>query len=137
MDRRPRLKIINKAGQWWCTSLIPALGRQRQEKLCEFKTSLVYKVSFRTGSKATEKPCLEKPNQIKTTTTTTTTNTKQNKKQKAKERESSCLSQIPLQFWGAHQRPLSRSLKLIESLFASRLGLYPGIRGPRCGPECP
>jgi hypothetical protein len=26
---------------WWHTSLIPALGRQRQVDLCEFKTSLV------------------------------------------------------------------------------------------------
>jgi hypothetical protein len=29
-------------------TLIPALRRQRQEDLCEFQTSLVYKVSFRT-----------------------------------------------------------------------------------------
>ncbi|KAM7330605.1 hypothetical protein ACRRTK_009794 [Alexandromys fortis] len=41
--------------------LIPALGRQRQADLCEFETSLVYRASARTGSKATEKPCLEKP----------------------------------------------------------------------------
>ena len=41
--------------------LIPALGRQRQVGICEFKVSLVYRVSSRTGSKATEKPCLEKP----------------------------------------------------------------------------
>ena len=39
--------------------LIPALGRQRQADVCEFKASLVYRVSFRTGSKATEKTCLE------------------------------------------------------------------------------
>ena len=38
--------------------LTPALRRQRQADLCEFKTSLVYKVSFRTGPKTTEKPCL-------------------------------------------------------------------------------
>ena len=41
--------------------LIPTLGRQRQVDLCEFEASLVYIVSSRTGSKATEKPCLEKP----------------------------------------------------------------------------
>ena len=29
--------------------------------LCEFKASLVYSASSRTGSKATEKPCLKKP----------------------------------------------------------------------------
>nr|XP_048293660.1 complex III assembly factor LYRM7 isoform X1 [Myodes glareolus] len=38
------------AGQWWSMPLIPALGRQRQVDLCEFKTSLVYRVLqlFRT-----------------------------------------------------------------------------------------
>ena len=34
---------------WWCTPLIPALRRQRQAELYEFKASLAY----------TEKPCLE------------------------------------------------------------------------------
>ena len=29
--------------------------------LCEFEGSLIYRVSSRIGSKATEKPCLEKP----------------------------------------------------------------------------
>ena len=32
----------------WCTPLIPALGRQRQEDFCEFKASLVYRASSRT-----------------------------------------------------------------------------------------
>ena len=35
--------------------LIPALERQRQTDLCEFKASLVYRVSSRTGSKPREK----------------------------------------------------------------------------------
>ena len=43
-------------------SLIPALGRQRQADLCEFEVSLAYRMSSRTGSKATEKRCLEKTN---------------------------------------------------------------------------
>lgn len=30
---------------WWCMSLIPAMGRQRQVDLSEFEDSLVYKVS--------------------------------------------------------------------------------------------
>ena len=34
---------------WRCTPLIPALRRQRQEDLCEFKASLVYMVSSRTA----------------------------------------------------------------------------------------
>jgi hypothetical protein len=39
----------NLAGQWWSKPLIPAPGRQRQVDLCEFKASLVYRVSPRTG----------------------------------------------------------------------------------------
>ena len=35
--------------------LIPALVRQRLVGLCEFKTSLVYRASDRTGSKATQR----------------------------------------------------------------------------------
>ena len=48
------------ARQWWNTSLIPVLGRQKQSGLCEFKVSLVYGESCRTGSKVTKKFCLEK-----------------------------------------------------------------------------
>ena len=33
---------ISLAGHWWHMPLIPALGRQRQVDLCEFKASLVY-----------------------------------------------------------------------------------------------
>ena len=40
--------------------LIPTPRTQRQVDFCEFEASLVYRASFRTGSKATEKPCLEK-----------------------------------------------------------------------------
>ena len=56
-----RINILTLAGwQWWHTPLIPALGRQRQVDICEFKASLVYRVNSRTGSNATEK--LEKQN---------------------------------------------------------------------------
>ena len=41
------------------TPLIPALGRQKQVDFCKFESSLVYRASSRTGSKATKKPCLE------------------------------------------------------------------------------
>ncbi|MDP1142662.1 hypothetical protein, partial [Klebsiella pneumoniae] len=54
--------VFKVARQWWCTPLIPALGRQRRVDLCEFETSLVYTASSRTGFKAIETPCLEKQN---------------------------------------------------------------------------
>jgi hypothetical protein len=34
-------------------------GRQRQEDICEFKTSLVYKSEFRDSQSHTEKHCLK------------------------------------------------------------------------------
>ena len=43
--------------------LTPALGRQRQADLCEFEAWST-RASSRTGTKATEKPCLE--NETKT-----------------------------------------------------------------------
>ena len=46
--------------------LTPALERQRQVDLCEFKLSLVYRVSFRTGSKATQRnPVLKNQSKIR------------------------------------------------------------------------
>jgi hypothetical protein len=44
---------------WWHRPLIPALGRQRQRELCEFKAILVYIVSFRIARSYIEKPCLK------------------------------------------------------------------------------
>jgi hypothetical protein len=43
--------------------LIPALGRQRQEDLCEFRVSLVYRVSSKTSRVTQRNPVLE--NKIK------------------------------------------------------------------------
>ena len=39
----------------------PSTRKARQVDLYEFKASLVYRASSRTGSEVTEKPCLEKP----------------------------------------------------------------------------
>jgi hypothetical protein len=52
------IKIIT-LGQCWHTPLIPALERQRQVDLCEFKASLVYRVNSRI-SKATVKASFNK-----------------------------------------------------------------------------
>jgi hypothetical protein len=46
--------------------LIPALGRQRQEDLCEFKASPVYRVSSRTA-RATQRNLVLKNNACKYT----------------------------------------------------------------------
>ena len=46
-------------------TLIPALGSQKQVDLCEFEAGLGYRASSRTGTKATEKPCLESNNKKK------------------------------------------------------------------------
>jgi hypothetical protein len=46
--------------------LIPAFRKQRQEDPCDFKVSLVYRVSpGQPGDCYTEKPCLEKTKQNK------------------------------------------------------------------------
>ena len=50
------LKIDLLSGQWYYTSLIPALGRQRQADLCEFEVGLVYRVSSRTTKAVQRNP---------------------------------------------------------------------------------
>jgi hypothetical protein len=55
------------AGWWWHTPVIPALGRQRKAD-SEFKASLVYKVSSRTG-RATQRHPVSKNKTKKPTTT--------------------------------------------------------------------
>jgi hypothetical protein len=38
--------------RWWYTPIIPALRSQRKADLCEFKTSLVYRMSSKTAKAA-------------------------------------------------------------------------------------
>jgi hypothetical protein len=49
-----------KARCWWCSPLILVLGRWRQEDLCEFLASLVYRVSSRIARATQRNPILEK-----------------------------------------------------------------------------
>jgi hypothetical protein len=51
--------------------LIPALGRQDQADLCEFKASLVYRVSSRIARAMQRNPVSKIPPAPPTTTTTT------------------------------------------------------------------
>jgi hypothetical protein len=53
------------AGQWWCTPLILALGRQRQVDF-EFEASLVYRVSSRTVRTAQRNPSITKKKILET-----------------------------------------------------------------------
>jgi hypothetical protein len=56
--------IVNKyllAGQWWCTPLIPALGRQRQVDFW-VRGQPGLQSEFQDNQGYTEKPCLKKPN---------------------------------------------------------------------------
>lgn len=41
MDKRPHNKPSLEGKAWWCMTLSPVLGRQRQGDLCKFKESLV------------------------------------------------------------------------------------------------
>ena len=54
-DGPTALKVEKRAGQWWHTPLIPALGRQRQVDLCECEASLVYRTSSKTARAVTQR----------------------------------------------------------------------------------
>jgi hypothetical protein len=69
---------ISQAGRgraWWCTPLIPALGRQRQADLWD-RGQPGLQSEFQDSQGYTEKPCLEK---TKTTTIKTKNKKKRNK----------------------------------------------------------
>jgi hypothetical protein len=55
-----RIKML-EAEQWWPMPLIPALRRQRQEGLCEFTASLVYRVSSRIARTTQRNPVSKSP----------------------------------------------------------------------------
>ena len=64
------LRITSLVG-WWCHKpLIPALVRQRQVDICEFKVSLVYRVSSRIPRVTLRNP-VSKTKQSKTKQKTT------------------------------------------------------------------
>ena len=71
---------------WWCCPLIPAVRRQKQVDFCEFKASLVYKVSpGEAGLVILKTLVLKKQNKTKQQTNKQTKPPKQNKtKQKHK-----------------------------------------------------
>jgi hypothetical protein len=50
---------------WWCTPLIPALRRQKQADLCEFKASMVYRVSSWTDRATQRNPVSKNKNKNK------------------------------------------------------------------------
>jgi hypothetical protein len=54
------VKTGKPAGQWWNTSLIPALRRERQADLCEFETRLDYMIEFQDNQGYLEKHYLKK-----------------------------------------------------------------------------
>ena len=56
----PTTKLCRVVWWWGHMPLIPALWRQRQADLCEFKVSLVYRTSTKICSKATQETCLKK-----------------------------------------------------------------------------
>jgi hypothetical protein len=71
-----------KSWAWWCTPLVPALGRQRQVDFwVQGQPGL--QSEFQDSQGYTEKLCLEKPKQNKKPKTTQKTN-----KKKKRERES-------------------------------------------------
>ena len=52
--------LMNSLWVKWHTSLILALGRQRQEDLCEFEASLVYRASSKTARATQRNPVSKK-----------------------------------------------------------------------------
>jgi hypothetical protein len=57
-------KKLFKAGRWWHTPLIPALGG-RGRQISEFEASLVYRVSSRTVRTIQRNPVSKKPKRKK------------------------------------------------------------------------
>ena len=72
VDRLP-LRLTGRRGQDSAAELGVVAQRQMQADLSEFKVSLVYRASARTGFKATGKPCLKKQKQTNKTNKQTRT----------------------------------------------------------------
>ena len=57
--RQSMKRIALLAVCWGSTPLLPALERQKQADLCEFKASLVYRESSRTARATQKSPVLK------------------------------------------------------------------------------
>ena len=55
----PRTKD-QRSWAWWCTPVITALGRLRQEDQCEFETSLGHKSELKASLNCIARPYLKK-----------------------------------------------------------------------------
>jgi phenylpyruvate tautomerase PptA (4-oxalocrotonate tautomerase family) len=71
------LKLIKRAGRYWCTPLIPALGRQRQADFW-VRGQPGLQSEFQDSQGYIEKPCLEKTKNKKQTKNKQTNKQKQN-----------------------------------------------------------
>jgi Sec-independent protein translocase protein TatA len=80
-------KTKHLAGQWYCTPLIPALGRQRQAWISEFKASLIYRVSSRTARATQRNPVSKNQNQNQNQTKQNNPPKDKNKKTQTKNKQ--------------------------------------------------
>jgi hypothetical protein len=59
-NRNQENRNVYLDGQWYTMPVMPTLRSQRQMDLCEFRASLVYKVSFRKARSITQRKLISK-----------------------------------------------------------------------------